>query len=352
MRFTGNMSISEAIKEIREKLETGGQDHGLFQPHNPKVGRASRWLRGDRTFNFFDVKSGEEIVYKKKHRPLKVLLQDDSVITVIIDDSQTVAEHCVLIAEKLDLPNPEEYSLLLPGSTRWLNASEPLCSQNVDDGSMVVFKKKYFVTDMQIDKSDIKQLGLLYHQCQKAIVAGEYPCSTEEAVSFAALQLQIDHGDFIPNKHAVGFVDANLYLPPRNRKKKKEEQAMFRDWQTLVGLKKLEAMYRYTKLCRSLATFGVQLFTCNDVVSRKGNTVKTKKVLIGYSSKSIFRFDAKDGTLLSEVPLRSLKRWSALKEEFTLDFDDRHELGRYVVYCDVQTGEDMARLLAGYVDIS
>ena len=351
MRFTGNMSISEAIKEIREKLETGGQDHGLFQATNPKAGRPARWLRGDRTFNFFDVKSGEEIIYKKKHRPLKVMLMDDSVITVIIDDSCSVAEHCVLIAEKMDLPNPEEYSLLLPGNPRWLSSAEPLCSQGIDEGALVVFKKKYFVTDMQIDKSDIKQLGLLYHQCQKAIVAGEYPCTTEEALSFAALQLQVDHGDFIPNKHAVGFVDASLYLPPRNRKKKKEEQAMYRDWESIRGLKKLEAIYRYTKLCRSLATFGVQLFTCNDIVSRKGNTVKTKKVLIGYSSKSIFRFDAKEGTLLSEIPLRSLKRWSALKEEFTLDFDDRHELGRYVVYCDIQTGEDMARLLAGYVDI-
>ena len=47
------MSISEAIKEIREKLETGGQDHGLFQAYNPKVGRPSRWLRGDRTLNFY-----------------------------------------------------------------------------------------------------------------------------------------------------------------------------------------------------------------------------------------------------------------------------------------------------------
>ncbi len=157
MRFTGNMSISEAIKEIREKLETGGQDHGLFQPINPKVGRASRWLRGDRTFNFYDVKSGEEIIYRKKHRPLKVLLMDDSVITVIIDDSATVTEHCVLIAEKMDLPNPEEYSLLLPGNPRWLNAAETLCAQSVDDGSMVVFKKKYFVTDMNVDKTDVKE---------------------------------------------------------------------------------------------------------------------------------------------------------------------------------------------------
>ncbi len=35
-------------------------------------------------------------------------------------------------------------------------------------------------------------------------------------------------------------------------------------------------MYRYTKLCRSLATFGVQIFQCNDVVSRKANTIKVE----------------------------------------------------------------------------
>jgi talin len=84
-----------------------------------------------------------------------------------------VAEHVILVAEKLDLPNPEEYSFLVPGNPRWLNSSEPLSQQNVDEGQMVIFKKKYFVTDMQVDKSDVKQLSLLYHQCQKAIVGGE-----------------------------------------------------------------------------------------------------------------------------------------------------------------------------------
>lgn len=239
MRFTGNMSISEAIKEIREKLETGGQDHGLFQAYNPKVGRPSRWLRGDRTLNFYDIKSGEEIIYKKRHRPLKVMLMDDSVVTVIIDDAGPVSEHVALVAEKLDLPNPEEYSFLLPGATRWLISADPLSTQNVDEGQMVVFKKKYFVTDQNVDKSDMKQLGLLYHQCQKAIVSGEYPCSTEEALSFGALQMQVDHGDFIPNKHSPGFVKVETVLPPRNRKKKKEEAAMYRDWENLRGLKKI-----------------------------------------------------------------------------------------------------------------
>lgn len=55
-------------------------------------------------------------------------------------------------------------------------------------------------------------------------MAGEYPCSSEEGLSFAALQLQIDHGDYIPNKHVLGFVQVEKYLPPRQHKKKKDEQ--------------------------------------------------------------------------------------------------------------------------------
>jgi hypothetical protein len=142
---------------------------------------------------------------------------DDSVITVIIDDAGTVADHCVLIAEKLDLPvcglvysdvvvdavcvcvyvclcvsmlstccqqNPEEYSLLKPGSTLWLISNETLSPQGVDETIMVIFKKKYFLTDDHLDKSEMKetQLCLLYHQCQKAIVSGEYLCSSKEGI--------------------------------------------------------------------------------------------------------------------------------------------------------------------------
>ncbi len=61
MRFTGNMSISEACKDIREKTEEGGPDHSLFRPPNAIKARKGQWLRGDRTFNFYDVISGEEL---------------------------------------------------------------------------------------------------------------------------------------------------------------------------------------------------------------------------------------------------------------------------------------------------
>lgn len=59
-------------KQIREKsaaTEGTGADHGLFQPGDGV--RMGRWLRPERTLMFYDLKSGDLVMYRKKHRPLK-----------------------------------------------------------------------------------------------------------------------------------------------------------------------------------------------------------------------------------------------------------------------------------------
>ena len=353
MRFVGNMSISDATKEIREKLEEGGHDHGLFQPASKKTGRGARWLQLNRTFNFFDIKTGDELHYKKKHRPLKVLLMDDSKITVLVDDSKNVASHCKAIADKLGLPNPEEYCMLHPKTGRWLDNSEVLANQGVVITDMITFKKKYFITDMNVDKSELKQLNLLYYQCQKAIVAGDYPAAEEEHVSFAALQLQVVYGDYTPGKHNIKFLMAadEVQFLWEGMQKKKVYLAVLRDWEKLTGMKKVDAQYRYTKLARSLATFGIEKFSVGEPVGKKkGKQIKTLPIFIGFSGKFIFRF-SKDQKILDTIPIKSLRRWTTLKQELTLDFEDNHALGKYLVYCPQQTGEDVARHLAGYVAI-
>lgn len=55
MKFAPLMSVSEVLNQIREKSGEGGEDHGLFQPaHEAK--RAARWLRPDRTLQFYDLR--------------------------------------------------------------------------------------------------------------------------------------------------------------------------------------------------------------------------------------------------------------------------------------------------------
>lgn len=53
--------------------------------------------------------------YKKKHRMLKVKLVDGACKTVLIDDSSTVGEIAAVVCKKVQINNPEEYSLRVEG---------------------------------------------------------------------------------------------------------------------------------------------------------------------------------------------------------------------------------------------
>ncbi len=55
MRFMQDMSVSEAIKEIREKTNVGGPDHGLFQPGEAE--RPARWLKENRTLALYQLEN-------------------------------------------------------------------------------------------------------------------------------------------------------------------------------------------------------------------------------------------------------------------------------------------------------
>ena len=51
-----------------------------------------RHVEQGRTLEYYDLKSGDMLQYRKKLRPLRVRTLDGSVKTLLVDDSQTVAE--------------------------------------------------------------------------------------------------------------------------------------------------------------------------------------------------------------------------------------------------------------------
>ncbi len=57
----------------------------------------------------------DELEYKKKHRPLKIKLQDGTIKTVLVDDTLSVSEIVMVIGEKLSMNNAEEFSLKTEG---------------------------------------------------------------------------------------------------------------------------------------------------------------------------------------------------------------------------------------------
>lgn len=49
--------------------------------------------------------------YKKRHRPLKVVLLDESTRTCLIDSTKNVKKIVIAIGERLGLKNADEYAL-------------------------------------------------------------------------------------------------------------------------------------------------------------------------------------------------------------------------------------------------
>ena len=53
---------------------------------------------------------------------------------------------------------------------------------------------------------DPVQLNLLYEQAKEAILEGTHPVRLEDAIQFAALQVQIQFGDHKEDKHKPGML--------------------------------------------------------------------------------------------------------------------------------------------------
>lgn len=291
-KFTGNSTVNECCKEIREKIgdkTTGPNDHGMFSL------LLNKWLAPNKTLDFYDMNSGDAVEYKKKHRPLRIRLMDDTQKTVLIDDSNTVVEIVATVCTRIGISNPDEYSLQTDpnsdsGSSapssgpsgklsrkghhdlhdnvngtgeegRWLNPEKTFSEQGVVDSDILILKKKFFFSDQNIDRNDPIQLNLLFVQARDAIISGKHPCKYDEAAQLAALQCQIQFSNHEPDKHKPGFIKLKDFVPPEYIKEKKEmEKKIFQEHRKLQGLSELNAKFRYVQLCRSLKTYGVTFF--------------------------------------------------------------------------------------------
>lgn len=123
----------------------------------------------------------------------------------------------------------------------------------------------------------------------EAINDGRYPVTRTDAKDFAALQMQIVYGDHDPNKHKPGFFDVKTFLPPPYRKDKTIVSDILRDHKKLVGMKEMNAKFRYVQLVRSLKTYGITFFDCKE--KPRGTNKKPQRVLIGVTRDRIMKVD-------------------------------------------------------------
>ncbi|XP_032666457.1 talin-1 isoform X3 [Odontomachus brunneus] len=391
MQFDPSTSVYDACRIIREKLAEASnmgqpKDYGLFlSDEDVKKGV---WLEPGRNLDYYILRNGDLLEYRRKLRTLRVRMLDGTLKTMLVDDSQPVANLMVVICTKIGITNHDEYSLVRelvdeetenqkPGNfgtltlkrrkeekgerdakmdqlrkklktddeVNWIDPSKTLREQGIDEAETVLLRRKFFFSDQNIDSRDPVQLSLLYVQARDAILDGTHPITQEKACVFAGIQCQIQFGDHKEEKHKPGFLDLKEFLPQSYVKTKGIEKKVYAEHKKHIGLSELEAKVLYTKTARSLNTYGVTFFLVKEKMKGKNKLVPR---LLGVTKDSVLRLDEKTKEILKTWPLTTVRRWGASPNTFTLDFGDYSDQ-----YYSVQTteAEQILQLIAGYIDI-
>ncbi|NXN99640.1 TLN1 protein, partial [Rhinopomastus cyanomelas] len=382
MQFEPSTMVYDACRMIRERVPEAqmGQpnDFGLFlSDEDPKKGI---WLEAGKALDYYMLRNGDTMEYKKKQRPLKIRMLDGTVKTVMVDDSKTVTDMLMTICARIGITNYDEYSLVreimeekkeeVTGTLKkdktllrdekkmeklkqklhtddelnWLDHGRTLREQGIDDNETLLLRRKFFYSDQNVDSRDPVQLNLLYVQARDDILNGSHPVSFDKACEFAGYQCQIQFGSHNEQKHKPGFLELKDFLP-KEYIKQKGERKIFMAHKNCGNMSEIEAKVRYVKLARSLKTYGVSFFLVKEKMKGKNKLVPR---LLGITKECVMRVDEKTKEVIQEWSLTNIKRWAASPKSFTLDFGDYQD-----GYYSVQTteGEQIAQLIAGYIDI-
>ncbi|KAM9377709.1 LOW QUALITY PROTEIN: talin-2 [Pholidichthys leucotaenia] len=382
MQFEPSTPVYDACRIIRRvpKAQTGQASDCLFRSDDDP--RKGIWLESGRTLDYYMLRNGDVLEYKKKQRPQKIKMLDGAVKTIMVDDSKTVGELLVTICSRIGITNYEEYSLIqevteekkeegmgtlkkdrtlllrderkmeklkaklhTDDDLNWLDHSRTFREQGVEESETLLLRRKFFYSDQNVDSRDPVQLNLLYVQARDDILNGSHPVSFDKACEFAGIQAQIQFGPHVEHKHKPGFLDLKEFLPKEYIKQRGSEKKIFQEHKNCGEMTEIEGKVKYVKLARSLQTYGVSFFLVKEKMKGKNKLVPR---LLGITKESVMRVDEKTKDVVQEWPLTTVKRWAASPKSFTLDFGEYQES-----YYSVQTteGEQISQLIAGYIDI-
>nr|XP_032800405.1 talin-2-like isoform X4 [Petromyzon marinus] len=409
MQFEPSTVVWDACRIIRERVPEAQSgevmDFGLFlADEDPKKGI---WLEGERNLDYYMLRDGDLLEYKRKVRPLKVRMLDGMIKTVMVDDSKTVGDLLITICTRIGITNYDEYSLIwegggeerkedgptsprtgtlkggtprtgtLKGGTlrsgtlkkdrtllrdekkmeklkqklhtddelNWVDHGRTLREQGVEENETLLLRRKFFYSDQNVDSRDPVQLNLLYVQARDDILNSSHPVSYDKACEFAGIQAQIQFGPHVEHKHKAGFLDLKEFLPKEYVKQKGSEKKIFQAHKECGEFNEITAKSKYVKLARSLRTYGVSFFLVKEKMKSKNKLVPR---LLGVTKESVLRVDERTKEVMQEWPLTTVKRWAASPKSFTLDFGD-YQVGYYSV--QTTEGEQISQLIAGYIDI-
>lgn len=294
---------------------------------------------------------------------------DDSVKAFAIDENTTTEQLRANVIERLGLKEDACFSVFekKDGWERCLEPDEKPCElmalwnadarknstgkESLKDAAFAfIFKKKIFLRDDEREMSDTVAKHHVYIQALWSVIESEYPCSIEDAIRLAGLQVQIVYGDHKPGSHSIGFLTQNLkQFVPKDlfplKKPNEWESLIFKSHALSTGKSAEDAKTEYLEIVKQWPFYGTTFYPpCKSI----GNRRLPNKVIIGVNAEGILLLK-KDKELVSTHPFTEICSWASSSTTFAFEFGSQTESQKYTF--ETRQGAIIASTIQTYIDI-
>jgi hypothetical protein len=293
---------------------------------------------------------------------VRVHFMDDSIKAFAIDENSSSEQLKATVVEKIGMKEDSCFAIFekKDGWERCLEPDEKPCELmalwNTDSSSggnkscAFVFKKKIFLRDDEREMQDLIAKHHVYIQALHSVIESEYPCSVEDAIKLAGIQVQITYGDHKQPTHVVGFLSANLkqFVPKDlfpTKRPNEWEALIFKVHAQNVGKSEEDAKTEYLEIVKQWPFYGTTFYPpCRSIGSKK----IPAKVIIGVNAEGILLLK-KDKELVSTHPFTEICSWASSSTTFAFEFGSQAESQKYTF--ETKQGAIIAASIQTYIDI-
>jgi len=301
---------------------------------------------------------------------VRVYFMDDSFRAFAIDESSTADQLRGIVVERIELKEETCFAIFekKDGWERCLEPDEKPCElmalwndtkpktatttkESIRElACCFIFKKKIFLRDDEREMQDSVAKHYVYIQALYNVIESDYPCSVEDGIKLAALQVQIVYGDHKTASHVVGFLTQNLrqFIPKdlfATKRPPEWEGLIFKGHQSHVGKNGDDAKSEYLEVVKQWPFYGTTFYPpCKSIANKK----IPSKVIIGVNAEGILLLK-KDKELVSTHPFTEICSWASSSTTFAFEFGSQTESQKYTF--ETKQGAIIAASIQTYIDI-
>ncbi|ORX52157.1 second domain of [Piromyces finnis] len=91
---------------------------------------------------------------------------------------------------------------------KYTHSIEAIDNPNSEYNNFIYIYKREAIISRNVERkcSDEASIRLFYGEARQNVLTGRYPCTEDDVITLAALQMQTMYGDYDEGKHVIGFL--------------------------------------------------------------------------------------------------------------------------------------------------